>query len=59
MLTECTTSLSSLVRMWSKRQIDGLDEEIIQVRSYDGINKYTISGFIAVSKVLVPVEGRK
>ena len=66
-LTKSRTSLSSLVGMGSKRQVDGLDEEIIKISSQwlieEKLSKY-ISGFTTVSNVsviednLVLVEGR-
>ena len=68
MLTRGKTSLSSLVGIGSRRQVDDLDEEISEVSLWRSIGekqfKY-ISGCTAVSKVpkfedkLVPVDGRR
>ena len=68
MLIKGKTSLSSPVGMGSKRQVDGLDEEIVEVsleRSIGEKQSRYISGFTAVSKVPVfedksePAEGSR
>ena len=61
------TSLSSLVGMGSRRQVEGLDDEIVEISSGrltgEKQSKF-MSGFMAASRVLefvvksVPAEGR-
>ena len=68
MLSKSKTSLSSLVGMESRRQVDGLDEEIIEISWLKLIGEkmsWYISGFTTVSDVSVieeysvPVKGRR
>ena len=67
MLTEGNTSLSSLVGIGSKRQVDGFDEVIIEVNSVrlTGEKQSKVSGLTAMSRYSVLedesefIEGRR